>query len=244
MKFLPAIFLSLLFFSCSDSSESTPPPYQQALIVLTQNWDSLQAVMTAVEWTEEGWKTVGTHLAVVGNNGLGWGLGVKDFTDRKGPVKEEGDKKSPAGVFTIGTAFGKAHAEALPSLHLPYQQIIYELQCIEDRDSEYYNQLVMENDPAKDWVQNDRMLREDDLYDLGAFVNHNMDPAIPGSGSCIFLHLWRNPGSGTLGCTAMDRQELLQHLTWLDPRKSPVLVQVPESAYPDLAKEFGLPEVF
>ena len=244
MKFLSAIILSLLFFSCSDSSESTPPTYQQALIVLTQNWDSLQAVMTAVEWTEEGWKTVGTHLAVVGNNGLGWGLGVKDFTDREGPVKEEGDKKSPAGVFTIGTAFGKPHADNLPAFQLPYQQITYELQCIEDRDSHSYNQLVMENDPAKDWEQHDRMLREDDLYDLGAFVNHNIDPAVPGSGSCIFLHLWRNPSSGTLGCTAMERKELLKHLTWLNPEKSPILVQVPESKYPQLAEEFGLPMIF
>lgn len=244
MKFFPVVFLLVLISSCTDSTESTPPAHSQALIVLTQDWDSLAAVMTAVEWTEEGWKTVGTHLAVVGNNGLGWGIGVKDFTEREGPVKQEGDKKSPAGVFTIGTSFGKAAAETLPVIKLPYQQIVYELQCIEDGESHFYNQLVMENDPAKDWEQNDRMLREDDLYDLGAFVNHNTDPAEPGSGSCIFLHLWRNPNSGTLGCTAMERKELIKHLTWLNPEKSPILVQVPESAYPDLAEEFGLPEVF
>ncbi len=226
---------------CTNVANNDPPKHQQALIVLTEGWDSLQSTVYAVEWQDGAWRMVRRHAAVVGQRGLGWGSGVVDFTNREGPVKEEGDKKSPAGVFRIGTAFGRFPKDSLPPLKLSYQQIVYELQCIEDPSSDFYNRLMMETDPEKDWEQNDRMLREDDLYDLGAFVNHNTNPATPGGGSCIFLHLWRHADEGTLGCTAMDGNILLEHLKWLNPDKDPVLVQIPAGQYAALAETFQLP---
>lgn len=255
-------YLFLLLFSlmvlnaCSESSSATSvvdtpvvtgtieiPDFQQALIVLTDSWDSLQATMYAAEWRDSGWVVLRQHACVVGNNGLGWGSGVLDFTDRPGPVKHEGDKKSPAGIFTIGTAFGIFDEAALPALGVPYQVVEYELQCIEDTSSGFYNQLIREDDPRKDWEQNDRMTRKDHVYNLGAFVNHNTNPARPGDGSCIFLHLWRDDSHGTLGCTAMEQEKLLEHLQWLNLDKSPVLVQVPESEYVRISAEFGLPRL-
>lgn len=221
----------------------TSPDFQQALIVLTDGWDDLQATMYAAEWDNGDWRIVRQHACVVGNNGLGWGRGIMDFTDREGPIKHEGDKKSPAGIFTLGTAFGIEKEESLPPLGLPYQLVEYELQCIEDTSSGYYNQLMREDDPRKDWEQNDRMTRKDHLYNLGAFVNHNIDPARPGDGSCIFLHLWRDASRGTLGCTAMEHEQLLNHLQWLNLDKSPVLVQMPKAEYVRISDNFGLPQI-
>ncbi|MDP5171399.1 MAG: hypothetical protein NWR72_14235 [Bacteroidia bacterium] len=248
--------LCLIFLSCSEgspdrsSSASAPksdhqeqkaPVHQQALIVITEGWEDLQATLYAVEWNGGSWQTKSSHAVVVGSNGLGWGLGVKDFTEKSGPVKHEGDKKSPAGVFTLGKAFGVFSPENLPKLGLPYELVEWETLCIEDTSSHYYNSIVREDLPGKDWEQNDRMTRKDDLYSLGAFVNHNTNPAKPGSGSCIFLHLWRDQDHGTLGCTAMPKSMLLAHLQWLDLTKNPVLVQVPRGEYASLATEFGLP---
>lgn len=252
--FLLLLLCSLMIFSgCADSStastepsatvEQTEPDFQQALVVLTDGWDSLKATMYAAEWRDSAWVILRQHQCVVGNNGLGWGSGIMDFTHRNGPVKREGDKKSPAGIFTIGTAFGIYAESSLPTLGLPYRVVEYELQCIEDTSSRYYNQLVREDDPDKDWVQDDRMTRKDHLYNLGAFVNHNTDPARAGAGSCIFLHLWRDEQQGTLGCTAMAQERLLEHFQWLDLDKSPVLVQLPKSEYASFSKEFGLPKI-
>jgi L,D-peptidoglycan transpeptidase YkuD (ErfK/YbiS/YcfS/YnhG family) len=80
------------------------------------------------------------------------------------------------------------------------------------------------------------MKRRDHLYELGLVVKHNMEPAIAGKGSAIFLHVWRSPGAPTLGCTAMNKQELIRLLTWLDPAKQPLFIQAPEGELERLMK--------
>ena len=72
---------------------------------------------------------------------------------------------------------------------------------------------------------------------------HTADPPLPGAGSCIFLHSWRGPGQGTLGCTALDFPELVAIVRWLDPRAHPVLVQLPRAAARRLRRRWGLPRV-
>ncbi len=242
-------WLVLLASACQQAPGTTavpeaPPPqvsYRQAVVVLSEGWDSLQATLYVLEKADSSWKVLQQHPAVVGQKGLGWGIGLSDFRQHPGPTKKEGDKKSPAGVFSFGEAFGYSPPASLPPLKWTYQQIIWETQCIEDVESAHYNQIVLETDPEKDWEQADRMARKDDLYELGMFVNHNVDPAEPGSGSCIFLHLWRSEKEGTLGCTAMARDQMVELLQWMDPAKQPVLVQVPREAYSLISGEWGLP---
>ena len=45
----------------------------------------------------------------------------------------------------------------------------------------------------------------------------------------------------TSGCTAMERERLEELLAWLDPRKSPVLVQLPSHEYARLRAPWDLP---
>ena len=84
------------------------------------------------------------------------------------------------------------------------------------------------------------MLRRDDQYKWGIFINHNLPPE-PECGSCIFFHLWRAPGSGTLGCTAMAEDDLLALLQWLDPQKKPLLMQMTGEYYREYQQKFSLP---
>jgi L,D-peptidoglycan transpeptidase YkuD (ErfK/YbiS/YcfS/YnhG family) len=72
------------------------------------------------------------------------------------------------------------------------------------------------------------MKRGDDLYEYGVWVLYNSNPVSAGNGSCIFIHVWRNEHSGTAGCTAMSKDNILKLIHWLDKKKSPVLLQVVE----------------
>jgi len=84
------------------------------------------------------------------------------------------------------------------------------------------------------------MRRSDELYHYGIVVNHNTPP-VPGLGSCVFLHIWRNADSATVGCTAMEQANMMLLLQWLDPRKQPLLVQMPQAQYQANRSSWDLP---
>jgi L,D-peptidoglycan transpeptidase YkuD (ErfK/YbiS/YcfS/YnhG family) len=86
------------------------------------------------------------------------------------------------------------------------------------------------------------MRRADEAYRWGVVVEHNTGwGREPGAGSCIFLHIWSGPASPTAGCTAMDAGRLLELMHWLDPLRTPVLVQLPLAAYDRLRADWDLP---
>jgi D-alanyl-D-alanine dipeptidase len=64
---------------------------------------------------------------------------------------------------------------------------------------------------------------------------------VAGRGSCIFLHIWAGPSKGTAGCTAMPQPRLETLLRWLDAKKRPLLVQLPEAVYARLRDAWRLP---
>jgi D-alanyl-D-alanine dipeptidase len=195
-------------------------------------------------WKENGWQAVGEKLSInVGKNGLAWGKGLYTFEDKEALHKQEGDGRSPAGIFHLLTAFGYAHPDSLSGLKFPYEHVDAFTQCIEDTASAFYNRIVDGQQTESDWNSTDFMLRKDDLYEWGVFVGHNAGgDTQAGDGSCIFMHAWRKAGSGTAGCTAMEKQHMKEIVFWLDQDKNPLLVQVPADAYPELRKQFKLPK--
>lgn len=86
----------------------------QMILVTTSDWNTVEGRLQRYgrATTHEKWHPVGEPISiVVGKNGLGWGIGVIATDDSNvraasDPVKREGDGKSPAGVFALGTAFG------------------------------------------------------------------------------------------------------------------------------------------
>ena len=71
------------------------------------------------------------------------------------------------------------------------------------------------------------MKRPDQLYELELVVQHNAAPVVKGSGSAVFLHIWRAPDVPTVGCTTMAKNDLLTLIRWLKPAKMPCLMQIP-----------------
>lgn len=227
----------------STQPEPAPPPAgpQQFLVVRTADWETVDGTLYYFDRTATGWESAGTPIPiVVGKNGLAWGRGIADYTGRPGPVKREGDRKSPAGVFRLGEAFGYAPPAQAAFVKAPYTHVTDRTMCIEDVASTSYNRILDEGTVPTDWNSTDRMRRQDDLYEWGMFVEHNVAQVAEG-GSCIFLHVWRRAGSGTAGCTAMPKDRLRELLAWIDPAAEPHLVQVPATAYASFQAEYDLP---
>jgi L,D-peptidoglycan transpeptidase YkuD (ErfK/YbiS/YcfS/YnhG family) len=228
----------------------------QMIVVTTSDWNAVEGRLRRYERAsvQGKWRPVGDPIPiVVGRNGLGWGIGIIATDDAKvrsaaDPVKTEGDGKSPAGVFALGTAFGYA-SEPLRGLRMPYLNLTSSIECIDDPGSKHYNRIVDRSVVAPDWNSSERMRNAGESYRWGIIVDHNAivagdtNPPQPGGGSCVFLHIWHRYDQGTAGCTAMPQRELESLLTWLDPTRKPLLVQLPEPTYERLTDRSVLPKL-
>lgn len=255
-RFVCLVFASTFWLSGIGAGAKTKdlPAFSSStemVVVTTSDWNSPEAMLQRYERSRPGkhWKAVGEPFTVmVGKTGLGWGSGLIPVNDRfRGagdPVKKEGDGKAPAGVFRLSKAFGYAPQEQ-PGWKMVYIALGPSIQCVDDPGSKFYNQLVDANKISSDWGshENEKMLRADDLYRWGILVDHNENPAVPGNGSCIFMHIWRGPGQPTVGCTAMPQPKLETLLGWLDPTRKPLLVQLPAPQYHRLQKYWHLPSL-
>jgi D-alanyl-D-alanine dipeptidase len=222
----------------------------QMIVVTTPDWRTVPGRLQRFERKRAGkrWEPVGDSIAiVVGKNGMGWGSGVAATAtpgvfDPTDPVKKEGDGKSPAGAFSIGSGFGYA-AQAPSSWKLSYIGLTPTVECVDDTTSHFYNRIVDRATVTPDWNSSEKMASEGIAYRWGAVIDHNVNPTVPGAGSCVFLHVWSGPGSWTAGCTAMAQEQLEPILAWLDPAKSPLLVQLPLAQYKRLMKPWNLPKL-
>ena len=217
---------------------------KQLIVVTSPNDSSIQATLYRFEWKNEAWQQIDNqHPVTLGRTGLAPGKGMLSPNELSGKPKQEGDGKSPAGIFSIGTAFGYQALKAKNEINLPYTQVTEVIQCIEDGQSASYNKIINNTQVQEDWETSDFMLRDDDLYKWGFFVNHNTNPVQETSGSCIFFHLWRGPDKHTAGCTAMSENNMYTLLQWLEPDKNPRLVQLIETDYQRLQEAYGLPKL-
>jgi len=212
----------------------------QMVLVVTPAWDSTSGSLRRFE--RDGlrgpWRQVGIAVpVVVGRTGVAWD-GQLGLARAGEPVKREGDGRSPAGAFPLDTAFG-FDARA-PWIRLPYAQLRTTTECVDDGRSAHYNTIVdRDGVPRVDWTSSEKM-RSIGQYEYGVHVAYNAPPA-PSRGSCIFLHIWGGPESVTAGCTAMEVGALKELIAWLDPRRRPMLVQLPASALERQRKEWALP---
>ena len=230
LRYLPALFLFLTTAIADDPWQTSS---RQIISVVTDQWNSTTGTLSRFERNADGWKRVGDPIAVtVGKKGLGLGLGLHP-TNLEGPQKREGDRRAPAGVFRLESAFGTA-AMTLPAF--PYRGTTASDFWVDDPKSRYYNQWVNIGDPQvrRDWKSAETLRRRDGIYEAVIVVAHNRGPVVPGRGSAIFMHQWYGPGVATIGCTAMAKGDLMSLLRWLDASQQPVLVQAPRELLPQL----------
>jgi len=186
----------------------------QALLVTNERflfWTSRH--LQAFEKREGTWRQAFDPMkAVVGRSGIA----------RQGE-KREGDGRTPSGLFRLGPAFGYA-----PQIRtkMPYRQAKPDDLWVDDPQAPDYNRWVKQSETQA--ASYEKMKRDDDQYKYGIVIDYNTEPVIPGNGSAIFLHVWKNPESPTAGCVAVSEENIVRLLDWLDPAAHPVIVIHPD----------------
>lgn len=236
------LWLSCLLFFAITAQAQIPVESRQLLITVSDDWDATTGLLYGYERNDQVWRPKFSAIPVnLGRTGLAWGIGL--HPEQPGVQKREGDGKAPAGIFHLGDAFGYAD---IVDTGLGYQPMTASHYCIDVPSSPLYNRTVDAREVGAEEVKgsSEGMRRDihygDQQYRKGIFVAHNPDNQ-PGAGSCIFMHLWKAPGSPTAGCTAMRDSDMDALLRWLDGKLQPVYVALPRAQYEVLQKDWSLP---
>ncbi len=232
-KFL--VVSALVFFQTLTAQIETA---QKLIVAIADDWDSNTGALYLFDKTGSDWKKHGSSWNVsFGRAGLGWGIGLHN--NPKGEyVKVEGDKRSPAGIFELGALYGLKKS-APEGVRYPYQPLTNLTRCVDDMISKAYNTIIEEDSATKDWASDEKMGRVDPDYRYVLVVKHNPGNE-KGKGSCVFLHIVNTP---TTGCTAMNEEDMLTLLRWLDPKKKILIVQLPHSVYHSMRTAWKLPHL-
>lgn len=189
------VFSILLLLTLSLRAQ-LPEQCRQVIVGIASDWNSSHVTLTQYEKSGQSWKAIGQPwTGRLGKNGLAWGLGTHALPADARIRKREGDRRSPAGIFAIGGAFGyAAHIRKHPSLF--YKQITKNDLWVEDSNSPHYNRhIVLDHAPSTSWEKKQQMRQGDKAHSLKLFIAHNAPPQVrPHAGSAIFFHIWRKNG--------------------------------------------------
>ena len=139
--------------------------------------------------------------------------------------KQEGDKKTPAGLFSFTLAFG---IKSNPGAILTYHKVTKYDYWVDDVTSPFYNTLVNSQEKPGDY-NSEHLIDHSPSYNYALNINYNPD-CTPGLGSAVFLHCYNGLGS-TTGCIAIPEATMKTLLKEVD--SSTMILIVPSSA--DLA---------
>ena len=126
--------------------------------------------------------------------------------------KIEGDGCTPVGEFSLGDVYYRKDRVILPKIALRKIILSKNLGWCDDIKSDDYNKLI--NFPFK--YRAEKLHRLDNIYDIICVLNYNSNPIIKGKGSAIFLHVARDDHSGTEGCIALKKSDLIKILTQIN----------------------------
>lgn len=235
--------LIALLLTLPAAAFQLPAASTQCLVGTADGWNSSNVTLRLYEKSGTTWKPVtDSWKGRLGKSGLIWGKGLHPVPPGVA-TKKEGDNRSPAGVFSIGGAWGyepaiRKHAS------LPYRQVTARDLWVEDPASPQYNRnVILDRDPATPWEKKQQMKQTDPVHALKLFIAHNAPPDVtPHAGSSIFFHIWRRDGAApTAGCTTMEKSKLQWLISRINPTKRPVYVLLTKADYERYRGEWKLP---
>jgi L,D-peptidoglycan transpeptidase YkuD (ErfK/YbiS/YcfS/YnhG family) len=205
------VAVATVYSLVAAQAQGCPAPLANAkrlVLVTAPGMNDMAATMRLYERAsaKEPWRALDPpEPATIGRAGMGWSQFFLKAARRGEPLKVEGDKRTPAGIYPIGRSFG-----VLASSRPNYLQVTPDTICVNDVSSPAYNTIASRArvGPA---VHAENMSRILPMYRRGLLVDYPTD-AKKQAGSCIFIHVWRSPTTGTAGCVAVPepRVEALQ----------------------------------
>jgi len=206
--------------ACPEAMQSA----RRLVLVTVSDLSSSTATMRLYERAQPGadWRRVGGVERVnVGSRGVAWGRAFRALAAAGEPVKTEGDKRTPAGIYAIGRPFGFGPSPLANYLRLQPDNV-----CVEDPASPAYNTIATAE--AVHHANSRDNMGVMPRYRRGLIVEYPTDAASR-AGSCIFIHIWKGPSLGTSGCVTMPERRVaaLQKFASEQPT---VLALLPEAA--------------
>jgi L,D-peptidoglycan transpeptidase YkuD (ErfK/YbiS/YcfS/YnhG family) len=208
---LALLALAATFVSAPALAQNCPAPLAQAkrlVLVTADTVDTPAATLQLFERStpKDPWKALGgAEPALVGRAGMAWSHFFRDLRRGNEPLKIEGDKRAPAGVYPIGRSFG-----TVPSSRPGHLLVTNDTVCVHDLSSPVYNTITSRAQIGPK-ISVENMSRALPMYRRGLLVDYPTD-AKARAGSCIFIHVWKSPTSATAGCVSLPeaRVEALQ----------------------------------
>lgn len=159
----------------------------------------------------------GPISAVAGTAGLAWGFTFAGEARDGEPVKVEGDQRTPAGVFPLGSTFGFEKDGRPGYLRLRQGRHV----CVDDPASPFYSQIVPRS-RAGEATSGEEMWAVR-LYRRGIVVDYPTS-RVAKAGSCIFLHVRRDDGTGTAGCVAAAERNVEELQEWVSAGRAAIAI--------------------
>ena len=189
-----------------------PRPLHRAtrlIIVTVPGMTAVKATLHTFERktpADAAWQRSGPpETAVVGSNGIGWADNFSHLAKKDEPIKREGDKRTPSGIFRVAGPFGFEPSSLSGYTRLSRGNSF----CVEDPASRLYGKIVDKRIAAS--VKQSEDMSADPSLKSGMIVDY---PARRGAkaGSCIFVHVWDGAEAGTKARIGMpeDRIAVLQ----------------------------------
>jgi len=208
---LVAMAVAAFSSAAEAQSQSCPAPLKDArrlVLVIAKAMNEATAEMRLYERASasEPWRAASEpEPANLGRAGMGWSHFFRRYAKAGEPLKVEGDRRAPAGIYPIGRSFG-----ILPSERPGYLHVTEDTVCVNETSSPHYNAITSRKLVAPN-TSVENMSRALPMYRRGLVVGYPTDGKAR-AGSCIFIHVWRSPTSGTSGCVSLPepRVEALQ----------------------------------
>ena len=118
--------------------------------------------------------------------------------------KKEGDKATPAGIFSLGQLYYRADRVNKPDTKIPLKIIKKNMGwCDNPQDKNYNKEIKITSN-----LGHEKLFKKNNAYDYLIVINYNTKKRIPNKGSAIFIHLTKNY-KATNGCIALRKKDFL-----------------------------------
>lgn len=207
-----------------------PRPLHRAtrlIIVTVPDMTSVKATLHTFERrtpADATWQRSGPpETAVVGAAGIGWSEDFDYLAKKDEPVKREGDKRTPAGIFRIAGPFGFEPSKLRGYTRLSPGRSF----CVDDPSSLLYGKIV-DKSLTKSVKSSEDMSSVPGLK-RGMIVDY---PARRGAkaGSCIFIHVWDGAEAGTKARIGMPEARVSVLQEWSSKGFTAIAVLTEEAA--------------